>query len=117
MSSPSTTGIELNTRRPAFDEAVELVSSMRFAISLLTLIAIAAMIGTVLKQNEAMPNYVNQFGPFWFEVFNKLSLYAVYSAWWFLLIMAFLVASTSLCIARNGPKMLKDMRSWRENVR
>ncbi|NRR32956.1 cytochrome c biogenesis protein ResB [Oxalobacteraceae bacterium] len=117
MSSPSTTGIQLHTRRPVLDEAVELVSSMRFAISLLTLIAIASMIGTVMKQNEPMSNYVNQFGPFWFEVFNKLGLYAVYSAWWFLLIMAFLVASTSLCIIRNAPKMIKDMRSWRESVR
>ena len=42
----------------------------------------------MLKQNEPMPNYVNQFGPFWFEVFRKLGLYAVYSAWWFLLILA-----------------------------
>jgi cytochrome c biogenesis protein len=113
----STTGIELKTRRRGVADAVELVSSMRFAISLLTIIAIAAMIGTVMKQNEPMPNYVNQFGPFWFEVFYKLGLYAVYSAWWFLLILTFLILSTGLCIARNGPKMIKDMRSWRENVR
>lgn len=112
-----TTGIELNTKRRTFAEMVELVSSMRFAISLLTVVAVAAMIGTVMKQNEPMPNYVNQFGPFWFEVFDKLGLYAVYSAWWFLLILVFLILSTSLCIVRNTPKMIKDMRSWRENVR
>ncbi|MFZ6646661.1 cytochrome c biogenesis protein ResB [Undibacterium sp. TJN25] len=113
----STEGWQLNTRRRWLATAVELFSSMRFAISLLTLIAIAATIGTVLKQGEPMSNYINQFGPFWFDVFGKLHLYAVYSAWWFLLIMAFLVLSTSLCIIRNAPKMLKDMRSWRENVR
>jgi len=117
MMSVSTSGLQLNTHRRWLAEAVELISSMRFAISLLSLVAIASVIGTVLKQNEPIPNYVNQFGPFWFEVFNKLSLYAVYSAWWFLLIMAFLVLSTSLCIIRNTPKMLRDMRSWRENVR
>jgi cytochrome c biogenesis protein len=113
----STTGIELKTRRRALAEAVELVSSMRFAIGLLVMLAIAAIIGTVMKQNQASPDYVNQFGPFWFEIFRKLGLYAVYSAWWFLLILAFLIVSTSLCIARNAPKMLRDMRSWRESVR
>jgi cytochrome c biogenesis protein len=113
----STTGIELKTRRRGFAEAVELVSSMRFAITLLVMLAIAATIGTVMQQNQAAPDYVNQFGPFWFEVFRKLGLYAVYSAWWFLLILAILIVSTSLCIARNAPKMLRDMRSWRENVR
>jgi cytochrome c biogenesis protein len=115
--SVTTSGLELKTERRWLADAVELISSMRFAISLLSLIAIASVIGTVLKQNEPMPNYVNQFGPFWFDVFDKLGLYAVYSAWWFMLIMAFLVMSTSLCIIRNTPKMLKDMRSWRENVR
>lgn len=113
----STTGIELNTRRRWLAEAVELISSMRFAISLLTIISIASVIGTVLKQNEPMPNYVNQFGPFWFEVFDRLGLYNVYSSWWFLVILVVLIASTALCVVRNTPKMLRDMRSWRDNVR
>ena len=112
-----TEGIVVQTRRRWLADMIELLSSMRFAISLLSVIAIASVIGTVVTQNEPMPNYVNQFGPFWFEVFAHVSLYSVYSAWWFLLIMAFLVTSTSLCIARNAPRMIADMKSWRENVR
>lgn len=117
ISSASTSGVQIRSRRRALRETVELLSSMRFAISLLTVIAIASVIGTVLKQNEPYPNYVNQFGPFWAEVFRSLTLPTVYSAWWFLLILAFLVVSTSLCIVRNAPKMLADMRAWREHVR
>ncbi|MGN6703685.1 MAG: cytochrome c biogenesis protein ResB, partial [Burkholderiaceae bacterium] len=117
IASPDTGGIRVRTRRRWLADAIELLSSMRFAISLLTLVAIASVIGTVLKQGEPMPNYVNQFGPFWFDVFAKLGLYTVYSTWWFLLIMGFLVLSTSLCIVRNAPKMLRDAQSWRENVR
>ena len=113
----STTGIELKTRRRALAEAVELVSSMRFAISLLMILAIAAIIGTVLRQGDAMPNYVNQFGPFWYEVFRKLGLYTVYTAWWFLAILLALIVSTGLCVVRNAPKMMRDMRSWRDHVR
>ena len=97
--------------------ALELLSSMRFAISLLTVICIASVIGTVLKQHEPAGNYVNQFGPFWAELFGRLGLYTVYSAPWFLLILAFLVLSTSLCIARNTPKILADLRSFKEGVR
>ena len=98
-------------------DTLELVSSMRFAIALLTVICIASVIGTVVKQHEPLNNYVNQFGPFWSEVFGAVNLYSVYSAWWFLLILAFLVISTSLCIARNTPRFLADMRSFKENVR
>ena len=96
--------------------SVELLSSMRFSISLLTVICIASVIGTVLKQHEPINNYVNQFGPFWAAVFTSLSLSSVYSAWWFLLILGFLVVSTSLCIARNTPKIWIDLKSYKENI-
>ena len=49
-----------------------LLASMRFAISLLTIVAIASIIGTVLKQGEPSANYLNQFGPFWFPAFDAL---------------------------------------------
>lgn len=113
----STQGLELPSASQRLRAAVELLSSMRFAISLLTVICIASVIGTVLKQHEPLNNYINQFGPFWAEVFGKLDLYAVYSAWWFLLILAFLVTSTTLCIARNTPKILADLRVYKENMR
>ena len=116
MSSPSS-DMAPSTGARALRDALELLSSMRFAISLLTVICIASVIGTVVKQNEPFTNYVNQFGPFWAEVFGHVGLYKVYSAWWFLLILAFLVTSTSLCIARNTPKILAELRSYKEQIR
>src|SRR6188768_689724 len=115
--SVSTQGLRFRTESNAVRAAVELLSSMRFSISLLTVICIASVIGTVLRQHEPLNNYVNQFGPFWARVFDALHLYAVYSAWWFLLILAFLVVSTSLCIARNAPKIFVDLRTYKEQVR
>ncbi|MDR3004467.1 MAG: cytochrome c biogenesis protein ResB [Acidovorax sp.] len=110
---------------PASDKArafdgrafLELLASMRFAIALLTVICIASVIGTVVKQHEPTVNYVNQFGPFWAELFLALKLNAVYSAWWFLLILAFLVISTTLCLMRHVPKYLADLRNYKENIR
>jgi cytochrome c biogenesis protein len=113
----STEGLVLKTGSRLWRGSIELLSSMRFSISLLTLICITSVIGTVLKQNEPINNYINQFGPFWTEVFGVVSLYKVYSAWWFMLILGFLVISTSLCVARNTPKILVDLRTYKENIR
>ena len=113
----STEGMKVNLGSRTLRASVELLSSMRFSISLLTVICIASVIGTVLKQGEPLGNYVNQFGPFWAQAFNLTSLNTVYSAWWFLLILAFLVISTSLCIARNAPKILADLSQLKEDVR
>ena len=106
-----------SSRSQSLRAAMELLGSMRFAISLLTVICIASVIGTVLKQHEPLVNYVNQFGPFWAQLFLTLKLNAVYSAWWFLLILAFLVISTSLCVSRHAPKYLADIRNYKENIR
>ena len=113
----STQGLHVRSGSRLLSELVELLSSMRFAIALLTVICIASVIGTVVKQHEPLNNYVNQFGPFWSDVFGRADIYTVYSAWWFLLILAFLVISTSLCIARNTPKILVDFKAYKENIR
>jgi len=117
MSAVSTHGLRVRRGPHAVRAAVELLSSMRFAIALLTVICIAAIIGTVLKQHEPINNYINQFGPFWAEVFRAARLDSIYSAWWFLLILAFLVISTSLCIARNTPHILSDLKNFKESIR
>ena len=116
-ATDSTQGYAPRRGSEAWRRSVELLSSMRFAIALLTVICIASVIGTVIKQHEPAVNYTNQFGPFWAELFLAVKLNAVYSAWWFLLILAFLVISTSLCIARNAPKFIADMRTYKENIR
>jgi cytochrome c biogenesis protein len=94
----------------------ELLSSMRFAVSVLTVLGIASIIGTVLKQNEPYANYIIQFGQFWFDFFEVMELYDVYHSAWFLVILVFLVVSTSLCIYRNTPLMLKELKAYRENA-
>ena len=115
--SVTTSGIEVKSGRRPMRRAIELLSSMRFAIALLVILSIASIIGTVLTQDDPYPNYVNQFGPFWADIFRSLSLYTVYSAWWFMLILGFLMVSVSLCVIRNAPKMIADMKSWKVKVR
>ncbi|AOJ23624.1 cytochrome c biogenesis protein ResB [Burkholderia seminalis] len=115
--SVTTSGLQSKSGQGASRRAVELLSSMRFAIALLVVLSIASIIGTVLTQDDPYPNYVNQFGPFWADIFRSLGLYNVYSAWWFMLILIFLVVSISLCVIRNAPKMLADAKSWKDKVR
>lgn len=94
-----------------------LLGSMDLAITLLIALAIASIIGTVLQQNQAYADYLIKFGPFWFDLFESAGLYDVYSALWFLAILTLLVISTSVCVVKNTPSMLKDMSNLRTQVR
>ncbi len=89
---------------------------MRFAVSLLAVLAIASVIGTVLKQNEPPADYIIEFGEFWASLFDALGLNDVYHAAGFLLILLFLIVSVSLCLWRHTPNLLRDLKSWRENA-
>ncbi|WP_167435450.1 cytochrome c biogenesis protein ResB [Neisseria bergeri] len=90
---------------------------MRFAVALLSLLGIASVIGTVLQQNQPQTDYLVKFGPFWVQIFGFLGLYDVYASAWFVVIMLFLVISTSLCLIRNVPPFWREMKSFREKVR
>ena len=94
----------------------KLLGSMRFAISLLGLIAIAAVIGTVLPQNRPAADYARDFGHFWFGVFDTLGLYDVYHGIGFLSLLALLLLSTSVCLWRTTPGALRAMHSFREHA-
>ena len=94
-----------------------LLGSMDLAITLLLALAIASIIGTVLQQNQPYADYLIRFGPFWFDLFETAGLYDVYSALWFLAILTLLVISTTVCVTRNTPSMLRDMWNLRTHVR
>ena len=96
-------------RRPWF----AFLRSMRFAVALLCVLGIASVIGTVLQQNLSYTDYIVKFGPFWSRIFQALGLFDVYSSIWFVVIMLFLVLSTGLCLWRNIPPFMREMRSFR----
>jgi len=106
-----------NTVQPASKRSIVLdfLGSMNLAITVLVIIAIASIIGTVLQQNRAYNDYIIEFGPFWHEFFKTINLYDVYGAGWFVFLLLFLLTSTSVCIYRNAPTMLREMRNFRLN--
>ena len=92
------------------------LGSMNLAITLFVALALASVIGTILKQNEPYQNYIVKFGPFWHGVFERLGLYDIYSSGWFILILAFLVTTTSICLYRNTPRVLATLKQYREDM-
>ncbi|OIP98529.1 MAG: cytochrome c biogenesis protein [Zetaproteobacteria bacterium CG2_30_46_52] len=85
--------------------------SMPVAILLLVLLAVASVIGTVLKQNQDQADYLHQFGPVWYWTFRALGLFDMYHTWWFLTILGLLMASLGACLYRNVPRFLQEMRN------
>lgn len=107
----------VNKKHSRFNILLEFFGSMNLAITILVAIAFASVIGTVLQQNQPYNDYIIKFGPFWHEVFQSIGLYNIYGTAWFLLLLLFLVLSTSVCVYRNTPQMLRDMKEFRLNAK
>lgn len=99
-----------------FKVILSFLGSMELAITLFVMVGIASIIGTILQQNQAYNTYIIKFGPFWFEVFRSLELYDIYSSWWFVILLGFLLASTSACIYHYIPVVVREWRRFRLNV-
>ncbi|WP_243831457.1 cytochrome c biogenesis protein ResB [Thiosulfativibrio zosterae] len=95
---------------------VQFLGSMNLAVTLLMMLAIASIIGTILKQNENFQDYIIKFGPFWTQVFDSLGLFHVYGAAWFVLVLLFLLVSTATCVTRNTPTFWQDIKKFGETL-
>src|SRR5690625_2132631 len=98
-------------------DLLELLGSMRFAASLLSIICVASIIGTALPQDAGMPSYLDPFGPCWSQAFDVFGLWDVCSSPLFLLIMGFLVLSSTVCLIRNSPQHIRHARSFKGHIR
>ena len=92
------------------------LGSMNLAVTLLVMLAVASVIGTVLQQNQSFQDYIIKFGPFWTQVFDSLGLFHVYGAAWFILVLVFLLLSTAVCLTKNTPRFLRDMKKFSEDL-
>ncbi|MEJ7136871.1 cytochrome c biogenesis protein ResB [Amphibiibacter pelophylacis] len=94
-------------------DGVAVLASMRFAIGILCVLALASAVGTVLPQNQPLSVPLGLYGPFWTGVFDAAGLFQIYSSPAYVALMVFLVLSTSLCLLRHTPRLWRDVRRWR----
>lgn len=92
---------------------IALLRSMRFAVAVLCVVALAATIGSVLNQNQPTADYVGRYGAHWTALFRLAGLTDVYHAPWFLALLGFMATSTALCLWQRTPAMWREMRGFR----
>jgi cytochrome c biogenesis protein len=72
-------------------------SSVKLTVVVLLALASTSIIGTLIPQNQPMDVYYKAFGDFLFRVFAVLDFYDMYGAWWFQLLLSFLIINIIVC--------------------
>jgi cytochrome c biogenesis protein len=85
-------------------------SSVRLTIALLIIIALAAVIGTVIPQQEAAQEALEKAPPAMAGLLKALQLYDLYHSPWFLLLMGLLTVNLVVCSLNRLPVSLRLYR-------
>jgi cytochrome c biogenesis protein len=81
----------------------ELFRSLKLTISLLILLAILSIIGTLINQNAPSLEYIQRYGIGLYEVLNFFNLFDMYHSWWFSAILLLLVINLIACSYERFP--------------
>src|SRR4030067_2213510 len=81
----------------------DLFRSLKLTISLLILLAVLSIIGTVITQNAIKDAYIQRYGVKLYEVLNFFNLFDMYHSWWFSAILLLLVINLIACSVHPLP--------------
>jgi cytochrome c biogenesis protein len=72
-------------------------ASVKLSVVLLLALAATSIIGTVIPQGASPMMYLQRYGETLYHVFDALSLFDMYHAWWFRLLLALLTVNIIVC--------------------
>ena len=87
----------------------DLFRSLKLTISLLILLAVLSIIGTLIAQNAARSEYIQRYWIGLFEVLNFFNLFDMYHSWWFSAILLLLVINLITCSVHRLPGILSQI--------
>ncbi len=100
-------------------ELFPILANLKFAISLLLIIALFSISGTVIEQGETLnfyrqnyPDHPALFGFLSYKVILAVGLNHVYSTWWFLTLLILFGTSLTVCTFTRQLPMLKVAKRW-----
>jgi cytochrome c biogenesis protein len=97
----------------AIDAVYRFLSSVRFAIFVLSCIAVSCIIGTLIPQQAPVQEYLSRYSPSTYAILRFLGLTEVFHSPWFLFLAGLFVVNLFFCsLARLG-RFLRGQREHR----
>jgi len=93
--------------RSVVDHIWEFFCSLKLAITILILLAITSIIGTVLPQTASPQENLQRFGETKFKIFQSLDFFDMYHSWWFLALLALFAINLTCCSIKRLPRIWK----------
>jgi len=97
--------------QPVMDKVWNFFTSLKLAISVLIIMAVASIFGTIVEQNQPIEKYRQFYSDATIRMLDALNLFDMYHAWWFLLLLVLFTVNLSCCTLDRLPRVLKVVRN------
>lgn len=100
---PPATGIARVRARPLTARVFDTLVSVKFAVTVIIVVAVACVVGTLLPQDGEVGAYVQRHpgAVHQMELLGRLGLTQVFSSWWFLALLCLLASTVAACSTRR----------------
>jgi cytochrome c biogenesis protein len=89
---------------------IRFFSSVKLAITLIIIIALASLLGTLIPQQRSPDEYFSRYGQL-ANLFQRIQLTNLYQSWWFLFLLFLLALNIIICtLNRLSPKLRRAFR-------
>src|SRR3989337_3964977 len=93
------------------DQVWKFFTSIKLAIFIIIILAVASIIGTIIEQNQPLEKYRQFYSDGTIRLFESLNLFDMYHSWWFLLLLVLLTVNLSCCTLDRLPRTVKVVRN------
>lgn len=84
--------------------------SLKLAISVLILLAVASIVGTIIEQNQPFEKYAQEYGPGLARLFDSMWFFDMYHSWWFLFLLILFTVNLACCSIDRLPRVIRLVR-------
>jgi|SRR3990170_1298657 len=95
----------------AMDKVWNFFTSLKLAITILIILAVASVFGTIIEQNQPIEKYRQFYGDATIRMLDALNLFDMYHSWWFLLLLVLFTVNLSCCTLDRLPRVVKVVRN------
>ncbi|MDA8122398.1 MAG: cytochrome c biogenesis protein ResB [Deltaproteobacteria bacterium] len=93
------------------DKVWNFFASLKLAITLIIIMAVSSIFGTIIEQNQPMEKYRQFYTDATIRVLDALSLFDMYHSWWFLLLLVLFTVNLACCTLDRLPRVVKVVRN------
>jgi len=93
------------------DKVWNFFTSLKLAITVLIILAVSSIFGTIIEQNQPMEKYQQVYTDASVRIMDALNLFDMYHSWWFLLLLMLFTVNLSCCTIDRLPRVVKVVRN------